>query len=199
MTAPYELIAAPFSVYIAPVGEPFPALDDDPPGGDWALLGASGHQSITHEGVMVAHESAYTSAPFVLPGATAPSRMARTSENLTVSFVLADLTAETYAKALNGSTVTDTAPGVGTAGYCSVSLLNASSVQEFALLIRGEVTPYLAEGRSQYELPRVMQTAPPMPLFVKQEPAGLLFRFRALRDETLGFGSLQLQDAAPTA
>src|SRR5690606_23697933 len=96
VSAPYELIAAPFSAYVAPMGEPFPSLDvaDPTAGTNWTLLGASGHRSITHDGLQVFHDIRYLSAPFTLPGATAPSRVARTSEDLIVTFALADMTAE---------------------------------------------------------------------------------------------------------
>lgn len=197
MTAPFELIVAPFEVWSAPVGTAFPTLDEAPAGA-WAKVGTSGKESITHAGVQVSHESAYTVAPFVLPGATAPSKASRTMELVSVAFMLADVTAEAYATALNGAVVTDVPPGSGTAGYRTVTLLNGPDVDEVALLIRGEVSPYIATGRSQYELPRVTQTAPPTPLFIKSEPAGLAFRLRALRDETLGYGVLRLQDAAAT-
>lgn len=197
-TPPYELIAAPFTVYTAALGTAFPSLDDEFPVTGWTRLGAAGERSITHAGVQVSHDSSYVSAPFVLPGATAPSRTVRVAESLTVSFALADMTAEAYAAALNGSIVQTIPPGVGTVGFKTLTLLNGTEVEELALLVRGEVSPYMATGRSQYELPRATQTAPPMPLFVKSEPAGLLFRFRALRDPVLGYGLLRVQDEPAT-
>jgi hypothetical protein len=200
MTAPYELVSAPFTVYTAPVGEAFPSLDvaDPTSGTNWELLGESGHKSITYRGVLAAHENSYATAPFVLPGATAPSKIARNAESLTVSFSIADMTAEVYAKALNGATIADVPPGPGTAGYRTVTLLNESRIDEHALLIRGEVSPYIATGRSQYELPRAVQAASPRPVFIKREPVGLAFRFRVIRDPSSAYGVLKVEDAAAT-
>ena len=47
--SPFEIIAAPATVYVAPVGETYPVIDADP-AGKWVSLGE------TEGGVTVAHQ-----------------------------------------------------------------------------------------------------------------------------------------------
>lgn len=196
MSKPFEIIAAPFTVWLAPVGEAFTDLDSAV-AGNWAKLGNS-PVNITEDGVTIANPQ--TIEVFRGLGQAAPLKAFRTEEDLMISFVIADLLLETYAKALNDGTVTDTAAGSGTAGFRSLELLRGLSVAEHALMIRSETTtPYLATGKMQYQVPRVIQEAEPEAVFVKGEPAGLEFSFKALfdSDQAAGqeFGQLIAIDA----
>lgn len=177
----FEIIAAPFTVWLAPVGEAFTDLDTAAPAGNWVKLGVSGDKNITEDGVTVAHPQ--TLEYYRGLGATGPLKAFRTEEDLMISFVLADMTMEAYTKALNDKAVADTVAGSGTAGTRQVALLRGLSVAEHALLVRNELTtPYLSAGKTQYEVPRVVQEGEPEVVFVKGEPAGLEFNFKALMD-----------------
>lgn len=194
---PFEIIAAPFEVYVAPVGEAFPLINAAP-AGNWDLIGTNGNKNISEDGVTVAHEEDIEE--FRMAGATGPVKAARTSEGLSISFVLHDLTLEQYAAALNFGTVTDTAAGAGTAGFREIDLYKGLDLAERAVLIRGP-SPYGAGFNMQYQLPRCYLRSEAEVVFQKGEPAGLEITLTALMD--LGasageeFGKLVAQDAAP--
>lgn len=77
---PYEVIAAPLELYLAPVGEAFPLIDTDPPGGNWVLVGASGSQRYDEDGVSIAHNEEIED--FRMLGTTGPVKSSRTEEEL---------------------------------------------------------------------------------------------------------------------
>src|SRR4030042_339760 len=113
MSEPYEIIMAPFEVWVAPVGTAFPDVDESPAAA-WTKLGSSGMDNMDEGGVTVTNGQ--TLATKRTLGSTGPVKVARTEEELTVSFTLFDMTAEQYAKALNNRTVTDPAAGSGAPG-----------------------------------------------------------------------------------
>lgn len=206
MSRPYEILATPIEVWLAPVGTAFPTLDEEPdelsPSDSdevWTLLGANGADNQGDEGVTV--ESQQTINVFRGGKSTAPLKAWRTEEGLRIAFTLFDVTLEAYAKAINDATVTDTAADSGTAGYRSMNLHQGSQVATFALLARGENSPYGDGWLKQYQVPVVYQAANPAPVYRKGQPAGLAFEFMALADldaatEDERFGQLIQQDAA---
>lgn len=195
--APFEIIAAPYSVYVAPVGTAFPAIDLEPPGGSWSLLGKSGDKNYDEEGVTITHEQ--TIEEFRPVGLAAPRKSFRTEESLVISFNLVDVSAAQYAKVLNDATVTDTASGVGTAGHLSFPLEMGFRVKQLAMLIRGHESPDATaptdDFNVQYEVPIVYQNASPEVQYQKGEPARIACEFRALWSATGGFGTYRSQDA----
>ena len=52
--APFEIIAAPAKIWIAPVGTAFPVIDVVP-NQDWTLLGKAGDKNISEDGVTISH------------------------------------------------------------------------------------------------------------------------------------------------
>src|SRR4051812_15829673 len=98
MAAPYEIIVAPLTVYVAPVGTAFPAVNAAP-GGSWFKLGTNGTKNYDEKGVTVTHSESL--ATFTPAGGTAARKAFRTQESLTIEFELVDLTIEQYAKVLN--------------------------------------------------------------------------------------------------
>jgi hypothetical protein len=197
-TQPYEIIAAPFKVYAAPVGEAMPAINATP-AGNWALLGTSGDKNITEDGVTISHPQ--TLEMFRMLGTTGPVKAVRTEEDLSLSFVLADLTLEQYKHVLNLGSVSTVAAGVGTAGYKHLPIRRGLDVSERALLIKGP-SPYGDGWNLQYEIPRAVHSGEPEVVFQKGEPAGLLFEFMALEDpaaasDNLRFGRIVAQNASP--
>ncbi len=193
-SAPLEIICAPLTVYIAPVGEAFPDVDEVP-AGNWLKLGTSGDKNITEEGLTVQHPQALEY--FRMFGSTGPRKVTRTEEDFILSFMLADLTLEQYAHILNTKTVTDTPAASGTPGYREISLHRGRTVTQRALLVRG-ASPYLDDGNSQYQVPIVVHSGSPEVVYAKDAPAALLFEFTALEDpndDDYPFGKLLAQDA----
>lgn len=176
---PYEIVAAPFTVWRAPAGEVFPLIDVAP-AGNWTKIGTSGDRNYSEEGVTVAHGQTIEMARPL--GSTGPVKAFRTEESLIVRFTLWDLLLAQYAHALNDNAVATTAAGSGTAGYRALALYRGLDVAVLALLVRGEVSPEGATWNTQYEVPNCYQSSSPEPVFVKGAPAGLALEFTALED-----------------
>jgi hypothetical protein len=201
MSEPFEIIAAPFDVWWAPVDESFPDLADAP-AGNWTKIGTSGARDYNEEGVTINHEQ--TVEMFRGLGSTGPRKAFRTEEALSIAFQLHDLTLAQYALALNSNTVGTTAAGSGTAGVSTLGLYRGTEVQLIALLVRGAVSPAGAGWSMQYEVPVCFQNGSPAPVYQKDQPAGLALEFMALEDpdastEDERFGRLVVQTADATA
>jgi hypothetical protein len=195
---PYEIIISPFEVYLAPVGEAFPAVEDVP-AGNWALLGTNGKINRSEDGITVTHNQ--TLNPHRTDGTTGPVKVTRSEEELLISMMLEDLSLEQYAKALNNVAVSDTPAGGGAAGFRDITLRQGPDVALFALLCRGK-SPYGDWWNMQYQVPKVYQNDNPAPVFNKSGAAGLKFTFAALEDlsaatEEERFGKLVAQDSNP--
>lgn len=193
---PYEIIAAPFTVYFAPVGTAF-SLIDAVPATPWTKVGSSGDLNYFDEGVRVAPSQ--ETEPFRAAGDMGTRKMFRISEDLAISLKLADLTLEQLAHAFNGNAVTTTAAGAGTAGFKSIGLSRGSSIYTVALMVRGP-SPYMEDGNMQFQIPRAAQVGNPEVIFRKGEPAGLALEWMALVDPNAAneferFGKLIAQNA----
>lgn len=198
MAQPYEILAAPLEVWLAAYGEAFPDPGDASPGGNWELLGVNGADNQGDEGLTIEHQQ--TINIFRGGKSTAPLKAWRTEEGLRIAVTLFDVSLETYAKAINDATVTDSSPGSSSIGTREVNLHQGSQVAVFALLARGEHSPYGDDWALQYQVPKVYQSANPAPVYRKGQPAGLAFEFMALADldaatEDERFGQLIVQDA----
>jgi hypothetical protein len=195
MSEPFEIIAAPFTAYVAPVGEAFPAVDADP-AGNWVKIGANGDESMDEEGVQVTHAQEVNKIRTL--GSTVPLKAFRTAEDLMIAFTLLDVTLEAIMLALNSNTVTTTAAGSGTAGFKSMQFYQGEQVATMALLLRAGVSPYAASMNMQYQVPYCFQSGNPEPVYRKGEPAGFALEFTALRDpnaasKAASFGQLVIQ------
>lgn len=177
-SAPFEIIAAPFTLYLAPVGTAFPAVDVAP-GGAWVKVGTSGDRNYTEDGVTVQHSQ--TIEQFRAAGSTGPIKAFRTEEALLISMVLADVSLEQYALALNHNAITTTAAGAGVPGTKKAGLSRGAFVAQRALLVRG-VSPYGDAMDMQYEVPKAFQSGSPEAVYRKGEPAALALEFTALED-----------------
>lgn len=199
-SAPFEIIAAPFTVYTAPVGEVFPLINAAP-AGNWAKLGTSGDANYAEDGPQVSHPQ--TVVYHRVAGRTAPVKATRTGEDLMVTVTLFDLALEQYTKIIGNVAVTVNPPASGIAGFREIDLHRGLSMAEFAVLVRG-VSPYgagaSADFNMQYQVYRtVVDSSPTVVLRKGDPPAGLLFTFTALWDATAGqLARLLAQDADPT-
>jgi len=196
-TVPYEVLAAPFTLYIATVGATFP-LVDAVPGAGWTKVGTSGALNYdSDEGVTVEHRQ--TLNPWRSLGDAGSRKIFRQDEDMIVRMKLVDITLEQYKLALNRNTVTDVPAGVGTAGYRKVGLSRGFTVDTMALLARADISPYGADFAMQYEVPIAAQQGSPSVAYFKAAPAGLALEWMALVDPTQTaaeyFGRLVVQDA----
>jgi hypothetical protein len=199
MAEPYEILAAPFDVYLAPVGTAFPEVDATP-GVSWDLLGTNGAANYAEDGITVTHDQ--TIEIFRGLRGTGPVKAFRTAETLSLGFVLHDVSLEQYAKAINDATVTDNAAGGGNAGFRELDLHQGPDVAVFALLCKSPINSPYGDGMAmQYEVPKVYQGANPTLVYRKGQPAGLAITFTVLEDleaasDAERFGRLVAQDAA---
>ncbi|MDA2936835.1 hypothetical protein MYX75_01045 [Acidobacteria bacterium AH-259-A15] len=195
---PFELIVSPFEVFVAPVGETY-SLIDVTPAGNWVKLGTSGNKNMGEEGVTVNHDQ--TVDFHRVYGSSGPVKATRSSEDLRISFVLVDLTLEEYTRIINDVTAVDNAESSGVAGFREINLRRGLVVAEVALLVKGD-SPYGNNWNMQFEVPRVVQSGSPSPVFLKNAPASLAIEFTALEDaaassDAARFGRIVSQDAAP--
>lgn len=195
-----EIIQGAGEIWLAPVGEAYPDVDEAPVG-NWALLGgSSGNVFFGEEGITVTSEQ--TLALTRTLGSTGPVKATRIEERLTVAGLLVNGTAEEVAKLMNNPTVTDTPAAGGTPGYRSFNLRQGQTVEMFALLIRLEnLSAYDETLNGQYEIPAAVNGSNMSPAFTKGDPAGWAFEFEALEDENAAtdaerFGIYNMQDAA---
>lgn len=195
---PYEIVGAPLTLWLAPVGTAFPLVNADPAVA-WVKIGTNGTRNQSEDGVTVTHGQTTTK---VRPGgATGPVKAFRTEEDLMIELTLWDITLEQYQLALNSNTLSTTAAGVGTAGFKKLGLSQGMAVREYALLARG-VSPYDEAMKAQYQVARCYQSDSPAVVYRKGVPAGIKLRFEALEDlaaasEDLRFGSMVFQHQAP--
>ena len=138
---PYEILTGVGSLYIAPVGESFPAVNATP-GGNWRSLGG------TQDGVTVT--PGQTIDEHFIDQETGPVKASRSEESVMIETKLADSTLENLADVM-GNLVTTVAAGSGTIGTKAVALYRGATVATFALLFRG-VSAY-GSYNAQYEVP----------------------------------------------
>lgn len=176
MAAPYEIVAAPLTVYVAAVGTAFPDVDEAP-GGSWTKLGTSGDKNYNDDGVTVGHPQ--TIETFTPAGSTVPRKAFRTEEGLTFGFTLVDLSPTQYAKVLDDAAITTVSASSGTPGTKKIALYKGLQVETFALLARGLST--VDESLAcQYEVDSCFQSGEPEPVHNKGVPAGLELEWTAL-------------------
>lgn len=199
MTAqPYEIIAGPLTIWLAPPGTAFPEIDADPAVG-WTMVGTSGTRNYSNDGVSV--QLSQTVAEARPAGATGPIKAWRTEEDLMFGVTLWDNSLEQYTFALNGVVPSATAAGAGAAGFKKLGLSRGIDIKTYALLARG-ASPYGDAMIAQFEVPHCYQSGSPNSVFNKGVPAGLQLQWKALEDlaatsDDERFGRLIAQHQAP--
>jgi hypothetical protein len=178
-TVPYEVIAAPYVCWYAPVGEAFPLIDVAP-GGNWVRAGTSGELNYSEDGVVIEHPQSITK--WRAGGDTGVRKVFRTEEDFMIRFSLVDLTLEQYRLGLNMNAITTVAAGSGTAGYKKLGISRGNDVAQRALLVRGP-SPYADGMNLQYEVPIAFQTGEPkLTLGKKGSPAMIELEWTAIID-----------------
>jgi hypothetical protein len=193
---PYEVIAAPYVCYLAPttltgpVGG-FPNLDTAPPA-PWTLVGTAGSKSYVNTGVTVSHTQ--TLGTFVPAGSPAVRKAWRQTEELTISFSIADMSPAQYALQLNNAAVVSQAASGGAPGDQHFEAMRGVLVQSFALLLRG-ISPFQEAYSAQYEVNAAYNAGAVAPVLSNQGPAVLAVEWHAYE---LVSGSLGVFRAANT-
>lgn len=177
---PFEIISAPLTVWIAPVGTAFPTIAAAP-GAGWTRVGTNGDRSYENGGVTVTHSKTYEKIRTA--GASGPVKANLSEEDLMFGLTLLDITLEQYQLALNGNTITTVAPASGQPGTKRIGLSESvGRTKEYALLARG-LSPYNEALAMQYCVSRCFQSSSPAPVFRKAGGgAGLALQFEALEN-----------------
>lgn|SRR5574341_2286648 len=197
---PYEVVAQPFTIYVAPVGTAFPSIEDAPLA-PWVKVGTSGDLNYTEDGVTVTHSQSVEL--WRAYGSTGPRKAFRAEEELRIAFVLADISLEQYNLALEYNAVATVAAASGTGGYKKIGLTRGLTVNQRALLVRGpDASAYGSTWNTQYEVPIAVQASEPEVVSVKNEPMALALEFVAIEDPNAAsvaerFGRLVMQNANP--
>jgi hypothetical protein len=197
--SPYEIIVAPFDVWVAPSGSTFPDLAATPTS-PWVKIGSNGSENYDEAGVTVTHSQTVDQIRTL--GATGPVKAVRSSEDLIIAFTLFDLLLADYTRVMNNASVSTTAAGSGTAGYKDIDLLRGLDVAVVALVAKAAASPDGATWSMQYQVPKVYASGSPAPVFAKNAAAGLAFEYTAIMDLTATageeFGKLLTQNANAT-
>lgn len=176
MPEPFEIMAVPFDVYLAPAATAKPDIDADLASiPAWVLLGLRGAGEYDEAGITVTHEQ--TIEMYRGLRGTGPVKSFRTSEGLTLGFTLNDLTVESYAKVVNDAAVDESS-----GNSKLVQLHQGPQVATFALLAISPDGPYGDGAPCQYWLPKVSQSGSPAVVHRKGTPAGLALTFTAMED-----------------
>ncbi len=179
---PCEVIKAPATLWVAPVGTAFPDPDVTEVASPWQLVGKRGAINYHRDGVTISKPGEYTE--WKGAGSNMPSKVWRNSDGLVISLSVVDITLETLQLQLNGNAIDEEEAGPGAAGVKTIGLSRGQTVQEYALLVRGP-SPYLDNQLAQFEVPRVYVAGEPeMVLGPDGDPAAVALEFHALQDLT---------------
>lgn len=172
-----EILAGPLELYLAPVGEAFPVIGD-PPAGNWELIGASGDENYTDDGVTV--NLPQSIEKFTPAGTTMAVKAFRTEESVEVGVTVADVRNQVLQYALNGNSIDEST------GVSEIALLRGLDVTEYALMARGK-SPYEDASDTdtgQFQVPRCYMMSEPEIAYVKGEPHAVELNFDALLPES---------------
>lgn len=190
------ILNGPITLWWAPVGTSFPAIDTDP-GVEWTKIGTSGAENYSDDGVAVSLNQ--TVEMWRGLGSTVAKKAFRTEEDPVISVTMVDLTLDMVRLALNQNQVTDEAASTGTAGHRELNLERGLDVSTVALLARGVgKSPELAGANLQFEMPEVFEMASQELSWVKGDGVGVLLEFHALKDSNGDVGFLRYSHEAAT-
>ena len=172
---PFPIVAIPFEIYVAPVGEAMPAVTLEPPVGNWVLIGSDGDDNYGEEGVTVAYSE--TIEDFRALGGTGIRKSFRTDEGIRVSIMLHDMTFEEWSRVLNFNSVSADSDDKTIDNY------KGQQVATRAFLVRGNgAGAYGAGYNYQWEIPRARLDGNPTVIWVKGAPAGVEVAFQVMED-----------------
>jgi len=171
---PREIVVGSLDIYLAAAVEAEDDVDTTPTG-NWALLGTSGDENYTEDGVTITHSQTLRQTRAV--GATGPLKVNRQEEELMVALVLMDMNLAQLTKLLNNTSVsTDTEPNIDYIG-----LRRGPDVTELSLIAKGVGLSPSGNYPIQLYIPRCYNGADSMaPVFSKGGEVGYSAEFHAL-------------------
>lgn len=183
---PFEIVGFPFRVFVADALTPEPSIEvasDNLPAA-WSPLGTSGDENYAGDGVKV--DLAQSFKLHKGPNSLTPIKAFRTSEDIMASFELADFSMDVWQKILNGNAIVRTNAMSMARGFRKINLLRGPSVLNYALLVRGQGSPYFDAGEDagvQFYLPVCFYSAekPGMTGRIDDGPNTLPMEFQALK------------------
>jgi len=185
-----EIINGPLALWWAPVGEAFPDIDAAP-AGNWVVIGTSGADNYTEDGVALAFDKSFE--VFRGLGNTYPLKSFITETDAFVRVAVADMSLAQVRLAFNQNAITVDA---GPPSIEHISLDVGTELNEMALLVRGtSKSPQLAGGNLQFELNRVVETGSHEMTFVKGDAAAVDMEFRILLDDAGAVGRIVVEEA----
>ncbi len=184
MTNAINILNGPFDLWLADLDTSYSDISVDTIiASGWEKIGTNGAREYDEEGVMIKMPQEVEKISGL--GGTEILKILRTLEELIIEFTLFDLTSSEMVKAMNLGATTDIAPGSGTGGYQSYSLLRGLNVAGKALTLRGNNSSTdLVTENIQIEIPHVVQVASPEMVHVKGDKVGLKFELQAVADYT---------------
>ena len=117
-SAPWEVIAGPATLYMAPAGTARPSIATYPtiaPTDPWTLIGTNGELNYEEQGVRIASPQEINKWKAL--GDTGSRKAFRINEDFMVGLKVVDLSLEVWKRALNENTITDTPEAGGDAGH----------------------------------------------------------------------------------
>lgn len=174
-----EIVAGPLTLFLAPVGTAFPAINAAP-ATPWVRLGSNGARNYDVPGVTVMHSATYTKTRSA--GATGPLVAFIDDEDLMFRLTLLDYTLEQYTYALEQNAITTVAAAAGVPGTRTMGLSKGMGrATEFALIAEG-FSPYLDGQPVRFLVPRCYQSGNAELVHRKAVPIGISLEFTALED-----------------
>ena len=191
MTNAINILNGPFDLWLADIGTTYSDISIDAiVASGWEKIGTNAARDYDEEGVMVKLSQEMEKISGL--GGTEILKILRTLEELIIEFTLFDMTSKEMVKALNLGVTTDTAPGSGTGGHQSFSLLRGLDVTGKALTLRGNnKSTDLVTENIQIEIPHVVQIGSPEMVHVKGDKVGMKFELQAVSDDTYESGNFK--------
>lgn len=198
MPAPHEVVAAPLTLYLAPVGTAFPAIDETEAEFDpaWEKLGTEGDNNYDDDGVTLSHEE--ETEDFKPAGSTMPVKRFRTGESHMLGLNLVDIGPTAYAKVMNDAEITQVAAGSGVAGEQTFSVYRGDQVASFAVLARG-MSSVDNDLNAQFEVSKAFVSVNGEVTFKKGTPAALPVEVLATKHSDSDVIQWRIQDEVAAA
>lgn len=194
--APYEIVIGPAEVYVAPVGEAFPDIDEAP-AGNWLLVGLAGADNYSEDGVIIRRQVSNT---LVRPlGSTVPVKAAITETGFEVEFTVMDLSPEAMQLAFGGDEddITSTVASSGVAGNDVFDIVTDPVPIHKAVLVRCNQSSFGNGFNTQFEVFSAFQTGSAEGTFSKSDPFMQTHIWTAIKTAS-GFVRVRQQTAAGT-
>lgn len=191
MSAPYEIVISPGTVWLAAVGTTFPEIDAAP-SGSWTKVGTAGNRDYDTGGVTVAHNQ--TLAAFTGAGGTYKRKPYRTDEDTSVSFSLVDFSPDQVALVMDALAVVTRAADATHAGIKTIEVIRGVKVHTYALLLRADSSVDDSLGM-QLQIPSCYQAGNISAAFAKA-PTMMALNFEAI-EATVGLVAEWVFQTAP--